>query len=194
MISYLKGIVAQKGSSGMVLEVAGIGYELAMSAKALASMPAVGSAAQVHTYLQVKEDGVALYGFASPSEKELFCRLVGVSGIGAKMAISALSTFSPEDLAAAIAAGDVALIATVPGIGKKTAQRVVLELQGTLQTAPGPFGGGAGAQAPTVLADATAALMGMGFSEAEAAVALKGCSAADAGAALRYALKNLGGA
>ena len=193
MIAYLKGVVAQKGGGGMVLEVAGIGYELAMSAKALASMPAVGSAAQVHTYLQVKEDGVALYGFASPGEKELFCRLTGVSGVGAKMAISALSTFSPEDLAAAIAAGDVALIATVPGIGKKTAQRVVLELQGTLETEPS-LSGGAGAQAPGALADATAALMGMGFSEAEAAVALKGCPASDAGSALRYALRNLGGA
>ena len=193
MIAYLRGVVAQKGGGGMVLEVAGVGYELAMSAKALASLPAVGSAAQVHTYLQVKEDGVALYGFASSGEKELFCRLIGVGGIGAKMAISALSTFSPEELAAAIAAGDVALIATVPGIGKKTAQRVVLELQGTLATEPGLFAG-ASAQAPGALADATAALMGMGFSEAEVAVALKGCPAADAGAAVRYALKNLGGA
>ena len=107
MIAYVKGIIAHKDGYGVILEANGIGYEMSMSSKALGTLPAVGNTAQVWTYLHVKDDGMSLFGFCDAAEKEMFVKLIGVSGIGPKMAISALSTFNPKELASAIAAGDV---------------------------------------------------------------------------------------
>ena len=194
MISYMKGLLVEKGSEGIVLEVGGIGYELAMSSASLAALPAAGAVAQVWTYLQVKEDGLSLYGFSGAAERDMFERLIGVSGVGAKMAISALSTMSAAELGSAIAQSDVARISTVPGIGKKTAQRIVLELQGVLASlSPSQLAFGASA-AGSAIADASEALLGMGFSPQEAAAALEGCAEQDAPSAVRYALRNMGGA
>lgn len=192
MIAYLKGDLVYKDGYGIQLEVGGIGYELALSSKALGALPAVGSTVQVWTYMQVKEDGISLFGFASLAEKEMFERLIGVSGIGPKIALAALSTMRPQELAGVIAQGDITRIAAVPGIGKKTAQRIVLELQGVLKTDPDLFDGIA-ADAGSTRSDASEALVGMGFSAQEVAGALKGCTETDVSAAIRYALKNLGG-
>lgn len=192
MIAYLKGDLVYKDGYGIQLEVGGIGYELALSSKALGALPAVGSTVQVWTYMQVKEDGISLFGFASLTEKEMFERLIGVSGIGPKIALAALSTMRPQELASVIAQGDITRIAAVPGIGKKTAQRIVLELQGVLKTDPDLFDGIA-ADAGSTRSDASEALVGMGFSAQEVAGALKGCTETDVSAAIRYALKNLGG-
>ena len=106
MIAFIKGIVAYKDAESAIIEAGGIGYELAMSVHALATLPACGNPAQVWTYLHVKEDDVSLFGFSEPAERELFEKLIAVSGIGPKMAISALSTFKPADFVAHIAAGD----------------------------------------------------------------------------------------
>lgn len=192
MIAYMKGVIAWKGAEGIELEVGGVGYELTMSSQALSQLPPAGSTAQVWTYLQVKEDGLSLYGFASLKEKELFERLIGVSGIGAKTAISALSSMKSDELASAISRGDVDLIDSIPGVGKKTAQRLVLELQGVLKTEPDLFGA-ASAEQGEAMSDAAQALQSMGFSAQEVASALKGCTAGDASSIVRYALKNLGG-
>ena len=192
MIAYLKGDLVYKDGYGIQLEVGGIGYELALSSKALGALPAVGSTVQVWTYMQVKEDGISLFGFASLAEKEMFERLIGVSGIGPKIALAALSTMRPQELASVIAQGDITRIAAVPGIGKKTAQRIVLELQGVLKTDPDLFDGIA-ADAGSTRSDASEALVSMGFSAQEVAGALKGCTETDVSAAIRYALKNLGG-
>lgn len=192
MIAYLKGDLVYKDGYGIQLEVGGIGYELALSSKALGALPAVGATVQVWTYLQVKEDGISLFGFASLAEKEMFERLIGVSGIGPKIALAALSTMRPQELAAVIAQGDITRIAGVPGIGKKTAQRIVLELQGVLKTEPDLFDEAA-AQTGGTRSEASEALVGMGFSVQEVAGALKGCTETDVSAAIRYALKNLGG-
>jgi len=174
--------------------VNGVGYELSMSTHALAVLPELGGQAQVWTYLQVKEDGMALFGFADPAEKEMFTRLIGVSGIGPKMAVAALSTFKPAALAAVIADGDIARIATVPGIGKKTAQRVVLELQGVLKSEPTLFSAPEPA-GTSAMKDASEALQSMGLSADEVTAALKGYKGAgeDSAEIIRFALKHMGG-
>lgn len=194
MIAYMKGIVASKDTYGIVLEVDGIGYELQMSTNAIAKMPATGGTAQVFTYLQVKDDGLALFGFSDMAEKGMFQKLIGVSGIGPKMALSALSTMCPAELASAVADGDVKLISTVPGIGKKTAQRVVLELQGVLKTDAALIAGQQGMPGfSSSMKDAVEALVGMGFSDGEVSEALKGCTETEVSGIVRYALKNMGG-
>lgn len=193
MISYLRGTVAARGAYGAILDVGGVGYELAMSTHALASLPDTGSQAQVWTYMQVKDDGVSLFGFADPAEKEMFTKLIGVSGIGPKMAVAALSTFKPKELAGVIADGDVARISTVPGVGKKTAQRVVLELQGVLQSEATLFSQEPAGQT-SAMREAQQALESMGFAPAEVSAALKGYTGAakDSAEVIRYALKHVG--
>lgn len=192
MIAYLKGIVAAVDPYSLVLDVNGVGYELAMSTKALASLPAVGNTVQVSTYMQVKDDGISLFGFMDAQEKAMFTRLVGVSGIGPKMALAALSTYAAGELAAVIAEGDVTMISRVPGIGKKTAQRVVLELQGVLKTESQAV---PSAPQGSALADASAALQSMGFSADEVAAAFKGVAADghDVSALIKLGLKSMGG-
>ena len=194
MIAYLKGMVAGTDAGSIVLDVGGVGYQLLMSSKALGAQPPSGSPAMVWVHLQVKDDGITLYGFKDLAEKTMFLRLVGVSGIGPKMAIAALSTYSAPELSQLIAEGDVTALSRVPGIGKKTAQRAVLELQGILRqdeqaAASAPAAGSA-------LADASTALQSMGFSADEVAVVFKDVDVAgkDAGALLRAGLKALGGA
>lgn len=194
MIAYLKGMVAGTDAGSLVLDVGGVGYQLLMSSKALGALPSSGSPAMVWVHLHVKDDGITLYGFKDLAEKTMFVRLVGVSGIGPKMGIAALSTYSASELSQLIAEGDVTALSRVPGIGKKTAQRAVLELQGILRqdeqiTASAPAAGSA-------LADASTALQSMGFSADEVAAVFKGVDVAgkDAGALLRAGLKALGGA
>lgn len=192
MIAFIKGIVAYKDAERAIIETGGIGYDLAMSIHALASLPACGNPAQVWTYLHVKEDDISLFGFSDPSERELFEKLIAVSGIGPKMAISALSTFKPADFVAHIAAGDVTAISTIPGVGKKIAQRLILELQGILKTSDG-FEALVANGDNRPLQDAASALESMGFSPEEVSASLKGCTESDVSAIIRYALKHMGG-
>ena len=197
MISFLKGTVAAKGPGAAVLEVGGVGYELAMSAKGIAALPDPGAQAQLWTCLRVKDDAISLFGFSQLAERDMFERLVGVKGLGPKLALSVLSRFTPEKLAALIGAQDDAGIARAPGVGKKTAQRIVLELKDAFkEQAPllCPDGPEPASALEGALAEARSALCGMGFSDAEATRALAGCpDAADVAAAIRYALKTLGG-
>ncbi|NTU71977.1 MAG: Holliday junction branch migration protein RuvA [Coriobacteriia bacterium] len=194
MIAFLTGRVAHKGAGHCLLEVGGIGYRLAMSTASLSSLPALGDEVLVHTHLHVREDELSLFGFESEAEKAAFEALITVSGVGPKVALAALSALSPEEIASAVAMEDVATISSVPGIGTKTAQRIILDLKDKLgPTADsGAASGRRGAGA--ALAEATDALLGMGFSAAEASAALKGASS-DAGAQelLRHALVRLGG-
>ena len=193
MIAFLTGRVASKRTGECVLDVGGVGFRLAMSTSSLAALPAEGDTVTVHTHLHVREDELSLFGFESTDERALFEQLLTVSGVGPKVALATLSALAPATLTEAIAREDVALISSVPGIGKKTAQRIILDLKDRLGlpdlTAAAP---GVGAD---VAAEATEALHGMGFSSAEVAVALSGYEgdAADAQAVLRYALKRLGG-
>lgn len=193
MISFIKGELVATDVEGAIIEVNGIGYRVAMSYNSLTKLGTVGSVVQVLTYLYVREDALVLYGFASEEERRLFEKLITVSGIGPKVALSALSQFEAEELIAAIVAQDASAVQKIPGVGKKTAQRIVLELKdalgtsdlGPLFTAAKPASGSADA--------ATDALLSMGFTSAEAQLALQGApDDASESELLRYALKRLG--
>jgi Holliday junction DNA helicase RuvA len=141
MISRLRGTVAARTGAGLVLDVAGVGYLVAATPRVHAR---VGEEATVETYLHVREDALQLYGFASADERELFELLLGVSGIGPKVALAIVSGSPPADLRRAIARDDLARFEAIPGIGRKTAQRVVMELKDKLGDpggAPAPGGG-----------------------------------------------------
>lgn len=191
MIAFLTGRIAAKGPGFCLIDVGGVGYRVAMTTGALAALPATGDSATVYTHLHVREDDLSLFGFSDPDEQEAFAHLLTVSGVGPKVALAVLSTLSASALATAIAEEDVTLISSVPGIGKKTAQRIVLDLAGRLAPASAalaPGSGGAGAAS----AEARDALLAMGFSAGEIAVALKGATG-DAQDVLRHALMRLGG-
>ena len=201
MIAFLKGQLAGKTADCAFVDVSGVGYAVGMSQGALAKLPEVGQPVQVHTYLQVSDNGIALYGFLSLEEKALFERLITVSGVGPKVALAALSAFSPEALVAAVQAQDVAAVQKIPGVGKKTASRIILELKGSFDQGlaslfdafgqPADVGGGAASAA--ALAGARDALLSLGFASAEAEVALKGApEGVDENALIKYALKRLG--
>jgi Holliday junction DNA helicase RuvA len=195
VIAFLTGRVAGKSSGSCLLEVSGVGYRLAMSTSSLAALPAEGDEVTVWTYLYVREDELSLYGFESTAERDAFEQLITVSGVGPKVALATLSALSPDDLASAVAAEDVALLSGVPGIGKKTAQRICLELKDKMGV---PELGAAAKRSPSgaaASAEATEALLSMGFSAAEVAAAIKGYEGdpADAQSLLRHALRRLGG-
>ena len=190
MIAFVSGTLAYKGPDSCIVDTGGIGYEMGMSATSLAALPDVGARVSVYTHLQVRDDGISLFGFATMEEKALFGQLIGVSTVGPKMALAALSTYSAQALSGAIMAGDVDAISRIPGIGKKKASRIVLELQGIL-AAPAS----ADAQQPSNSAARAAVedLLAMGFTSAEADLALKGApEGASEAQLLQYALKRLG--
>ena len=199
MIAFLKGALAGKTAACAYIDVQGVGYAVGMSQGALSKLPAVGEPVQVYTYLQVSDNGIALYGFLTLEEKALFERLIGVSGVGPKVALAALSSFTPEALVAAVQAQDVAAVQKIPGVGKKTASRIILELKGSFDQGLASLFDVSGA--PSSAAEAAAerlkgareALLALGFASAEAEVALKGAPEdADENALIKYALKRLG--
>jgi Holliday junction DNA helicase RuvA len=166
VIAFLEGEVANKAGTLIVLDVNGVGYEVLVPASTVAKLPAVGKRTRVHTRMVVRDDSMTLFGFASTDERELFDLLVTVTGVGPKVALSFLSALSPEALRRAVASGDVAALTVVPGVGKKVAQRVVLDLKdklgGDLIIVDGP------------LSDVREALLALGLSPAEASEAMVG--------------------
>jgi holliday junction DNA helicase RuvA len=162
MISRLRGVVAARTSAGIVLDVGGVGYLVAATPRVSAR---VGDEAVVETYLHVREDALQLYGFASADERELFELLLGVSGIGPKVALAIVSGSSPAELRRAIVRDDLARFEAIPGIGRKTAQRVVMELKEKIAE-PAVVGSGGGALL------ARDALVELGWSIADADRAL----------------------
>ena len=194
MIAFLNGILAGTTQDTAFIDVGGIGYAVGMAAGSLAKLPETGERVQVHTHLYVREDAISLFGFLSVEEKNLFLRLNSVSGVGPKVALSALSVFSPQQLVAAITSQDVALVSKIPGVGKKTASRIILELKGSLDAdLLGAAAGAAPVGAGSVLQGVADALLSMGFTSAEIEIALKGAPEdADEPVLLQYALKRLG--
>ena len=188
MIGYLRGKVLSLRPESVILDVNGVGYEVVCSGAAFSKLSGVrtGEEGEVYTYLQVSEQGVALFGFADLREKELFLRLTSVQGVGAKLAIAALSSMRPADLTEAIYTADVKRLTSVKGLGKKTAERIVLELHGKI-SADEIIGTSEGGM-PAVSAprsqdddDAVAALMNLGFTKQESARAVERAKAAGAG-------------
>ena len=203
MIAFLRGRLASRTSTAAIIDVGGVGYVVQMNGTDLSRLPETGTTVEVLTYLQASDAGIALYGFLTEGERALFEELIGVSGIGPKVALATLGFFSPEELVAAIAAEDVKAVSRIPGVGKKTAQRMILELKGSLTDF-----GGSGAALPG-FADGSAsggktaaqsardgvwdALLSMGFTAKEAELALKGAPEdGSEGVLLQYALKKLG--
>ena len=169
MISSLHGKVESLGGDGAVINVGGVGFQVFMPTSTLSALGVIGREVQLYTHLHLREDNATLYGFASAEELALFQTLIGVSGLGPKLALAMLSAMSVEQLAMAIATGSVDLLTAVPGIGKKVASRLVLELKekigaGWITTPPPEF-----AQEN---ADVLAALTSLGYSPAEAAKAV----------------------
>lgn len=191
MIDFVTGKLASRTLTHAVVDVGGVGLKLAMTAPALAALPALGDTVTVFAHLHVREDELSLFGFTSAAEKSAFEQLITVSGVGPKVALATLSSLTPEALALAVEAGDLSALSAVPGVGKKTAQRMILDLAGRLVGTDGSAGP---QSAATPMGEATDALLGMGFSASEIAVALRDAPAtADAGALVRIALRTLGG-
>ena len=142
MIARLRGTLGHKGA-GVVLDVGGVGYEVAVTPQALSELPSVGEEAVLHTHLYVREDTQALFGFTTATERDLFRVLLGASGVGPKVALAILATHGPEDLRRAVSAEDTAALEMVPGIGKRTAQKLILELRPRLELPDGDLPGGA---------------------------------------------------
>jgi Holliday junction DNA helicase RuvA len=129
MIALLSGSVAVRRTDHVVIDCAGVGYRLAVSAETLKHVPAVGRQVLLHTHLVVRDDVLALYGFATEEERDLFLMLLGVQSVGPKVALAVLSGAPPRELLAVLAAGDVARLQSAPGVGKRTAERIVVELR-----------------------------------------------------------------
>lgn len=132
MISFLVGVIEEKKENLVVIDVNGVGFEVNVSNNTLVSLPFEGESAKIYTYLAVREDGISLFGFSSVEERNLFNKLITVSGVGPKLAITILSGLSLSDLTVAIAKEDTKLLSKIKGLGKKTAERLCLELKDKL--------------------------------------------------------------
>ena len=133
MISYIRGELAEVQEQKAIVEAGGIGYGIYMSQQTLSMLPAVGEEVKIHTYLNVREDAMQLYGFLTGEDLQVFRLLIGVSGIGPKGGLGILSALGPDDLRFAVASNDVKAIQAAPGIGKKTAEKLILELKDKLK-------------------------------------------------------------
>lgn len=134
MISYIKGKLEAKNLDSVIIDVGGIGYKIFMSVNSMDRLGEAGTDVKVYTYMRVREDDVSLYGFCSNEELKMFEQLLGVSGVGAKSALSILANISPSSFALAIITGDINTLKGLPGIGAKSAQRMILELKDKMKT------------------------------------------------------------
>jgi Holliday junction DNA helicase RuvA len=167
MIGRLSGKLISKNPPQVLLEVAGVGYEIDVPMSTFYNLPAAGDAVTLHTHLVVREDAHVLYGFATLEERSAFRKLIRISGVGARTALSVLSGLSVAELAQAVTLQDSARLTKVPGIGKKTAERLLLELKGKISDVESKSSSGTGS-------DVVNALVGLGYSEKEAQNAVKG--------------------
>ena len=174
MIALVSGTVAVRRTDHVVVDCGGVGYRLAVSGETLRHVPAVGKSVVLHSHLVVRDDALALYGFATEEERELFLMLIAVQSVGPKVALAVLSGGPPRDLLAALAAGDTARLQAAPGVGKRTAERIIVELREKV---------GASATVPPVLAAvrsedpralARDGLLGLGYSVVEVDELLSG--------------------
>ena len=165
MISLLEGKVAEKSGDRVVLSVSGVGYEVLVPAQTLSRLPVNGRPARLFTRLLIRDEAMVLYGFATPDERVLFDHLVTVGGVGPKLALAVLSLLTPDAVRRAVASGDVAALTLVPGVGKKVAGRVILELKDKVGAGFDTTGSGP-------LAEVRDALLSLGLTAQEAREAL----------------------
>jgi holliday junction DNA helicase RuvA len=188
VIALVRGEVVVRRPDHVVLDCGGVGYRLAVSTETLRHVPAAGKTTALHSHLVVRDDQLSLYGFASEEERDLFLMLLGVQAVGPKVALAVLSGGPPRELLAALAAGDAARFQAVPGIGKRTAERIIVELREKVAEAP------AGAAITVTRGDdprllARDGLMGLGFSLQEADELLDGADGATPEDLIAHALK-----
>jgi holliday junction DNA helicase RuvA len=189
MIAMVSGTVAVRRADHVVVDCGGVGYRLAVSAETLRHVPAVGKDVHLHSHLVVRDDALALYGFATEEERELFLMLIAVQSVGPKVALAVLSGGPPRELLAAVAAGDTARLQAAPGVGKRTAERIIVELREKV---------GASAAVPAVLAAvrsedpralARDGLLGLGYTPLEADELLDGAEGDKPEDLIAYALR-----
>ena len=166
MISSVRGILEGAGGDWVDVAIGGVTLRVSAPSSSVEALGSIGSQVRLFTSLQVREDSLNLYGFATAEARQAFETLIGISGIGPRVALSVLSIFSPEALAAAVESGDVKSFTAVPGVGRRTANRILLELKGKLEL------DWSDASAPTPDADAIAALTALGYTQVEAREAL----------------------
>lgn len=184
MYAFIEGQVCEKAGGSLILLAGGVGYQLNCSMTTLQAAPPIGETMRCHTYLSVREDAMELFGFATKEEKALFLSLIAISGVGAKMALALLGSMPLRDLNLAILLGDVAALSRAPGIGKKTAQRIALELKDKISQADvNAPDAPAAVHAPLTadnVAEALEALVALGYTSTEARAALTGLPDKDA--------------
>ncbi len=189
MIGRLSGILFDKNPAQLVIDCNGVGYEVSVPMSTFYNLPSTGEKVALLTHMVVREDAQLLYGFGTSQERELFRELIKISGIGARTALAILSGMSVNDLAQAVTLQDAGRLTKIPGIGKKTAERLLLELKGKLGADMGSVAGGAEADSSN---DILSALLALGYSEKEALLAIKqvpaGSTVSDG---IRHALKAL---
>jgi holliday junction DNA helicase RuvA len=193
----VSGVLAEVLADGCVVDANGVGYRLFMPSGAIGALPAVGAHVRVHTHLNVREDALTLYGFATVEQRDIFVVLLGVNGIGPKGGLAVLSVYSPDALRKALVTEDLDALTLIPGVGKKTAARMILELREKLalpelEVVPGGARGGRAA-----LVEVKGALLSLGYSTAEAREVLERLPDADelsTEALLKLALKELASA
>lgn len=179
MISYIRGEVAAFEEEKVIVEVNGIGYGIYMPAQSMGRLPMVGSEVKLHTYFQVKEDSMQLYGFLSKDELEVFKLVIGVNGIGPKGGLGILSNLSPNDLRFAVMSKDIKAISAAPGIGKKTAEKLILELkdklklEDTLEPSADDRERSVSSEVQSAQMDAVQALVALGYGNTDALKAVK---------------------
>jgi holliday junction DNA helicase RuvA len=192
VIASVRGAVISRLPGDVVIEAAGVGYRLSVSSETLSAVPRAGEQATLLTHLVLRDDGMHLYGFSTEAERELFLLLIGVQGVGPKVALAVLSGGSPRELVAALAAGDSARFQAVPGIGKRTAERIIVELRekvaGALEEEVALAAGNDGD--PRALA--RDGLVNLGYAPLEAEQLLDGLDGGDAEELLATALRKAG--
>ena len=200
MYAFIEGQVCEKTANSLVLLAGGVGYQLTCSMTTLQAAPVTGDTMRCFTYLSVREDAMELYGFATKEEKQLFLSLTGVSGVGPKMALALLGAMPLRDLNLAILLGDVTALSRAPGVGKKTAQRIALELKDKVSQADvnAPAAAAGPASVPLTadnFAEAMEALTALGYSSTEARDALSRIDRKDAPVEelIRLALRSMAG-
>lgn len=195
MIARLTGTLVESRPEAVVLDVGGVGYALAIPLGTFAALPPSGTTATLHVHTHVREDALSLFGFATPAERELFEKLLSVSGIGPKVALAVLSGMPLHELVAAIAAQDARRLSTIPGIGKKLAERLALELKDKVSPAAASASAAAPRPRTTTADDAVSALVNLGYkapaAEAAVAAAAKEHPQAELAALLQAALRGL---
>ncbi len=168
MIAHLSGTLLDKQVQRLVVDVNGVGYDVQVPLSTFYAVGDVGAAVTLRIHTHVREDALQLFGFATPLEQSLFERLIGVSGIGPKVALSVLSGIEPEGLVRAIRGSDLGRLTSIPGVGKKTAERLIVELRDRLPKTADTTPAGAPAEADDLRADLMSALMNLGYQRAAA--------------------------